>query len=177
MSQRQIKRLFIPLVLLIFVVGCATQPKDLPTTYVSPNQYQHYSCDQITLEMNRASRKANELQAKLKQDADNDAAQMAVGLVIFWPALFFLEGGDGPEAAEYSRLKGEFEALEEVSIQKKCGVEVQTATTTVTATTPSTGDSKSLKEQLRELREMVDEGLISEEDYETRKSQLLEQSE
>ena len=159
------------------ICGCATQPKDLPTTYVSPNQYQHYSCDQITLEMNRASRKANELQAKLKQDADNDAAQMAVGLVIFWPALFFLEGGDGPEAAEYSRLKGEFEALEEVSIQKKCGVEVQTATTTVTATTPSPGDSKSLKEQLRELREMVDEGLISEEDYETRKSQLLEQSE
>jgi len=176
MSQRQIKRLFIPLVLLIFVVGCATQPKDLPTTYVSPNQYQHYSCDQITLEMNRASRKANELQAKLKQDADNDAAQMAVGLIIFWPTLFFLEGGDGPEAAEYSRLKGEFEALEEVSIQKKCGVEVQTATTTVTATTPSTGDSKSLKEQLRELREMVDEGLITEEDYEKKKAELLGKS-
>jgi len=129
------------------------------------------------MEMNRTSRKANELQARLKKDADNDAAQMAVGVIIFWPALFFLEGGDGPEAAEYSRLKGEFEALEEVSVQKKCGVEVQTTTTTVTATTPSTGDSKSLKDQLRELREMVDEGLITEEDYEKRKSQLLEQSE
>ncbi len=158
------------------ICGCATQPKDLPTTYVSPNQYQHYSCDQITLEMNRASRKANELQAKLKQDADNDAAQMAVGLVIFWPALFFLEGGDGPEAAEYSRLKGEFEALEEVSIQKKCGVEVQTTTATVTATIPSTGDSKSLKDQLRELREMADEGLITEEDYEKKKAELLSKS-
>ena len=165
------------LVLGVLIAGCATQPSDLPTTYVSPNQYQHYSCEQITMEMNRTSRKANELQARLKKDADNDAAQMAVGVIIFWPALFFLEGGDGPEAAEYSRLKGEFEALEEVSVQKKCGVEVQTTTTTVTATTPSTGDSKSLKDQLRELREMVDEGLITEEDYEKRKSQLLEQSE
>jgi len=170
-------RLITFLFLGVLIAGCATQPSDLPTTYVSPNQYQHYSCEQITMEMNRTSRKANELQARLKKDADNDAAQMAVGVIIFWPALFFLEGGDGPEAAEYSRLKGEFEALEEVSVQKKCGVEVQTTTTTVTATTPSTGDSKSLKDQLRELREMVDEGLITEEDYEKRKSQLLEQSE
>jgi hypothetical protein len=48
---------------------------------------------------------------------------MGVGLVLFWPALFFLEGGDGPEAAEYAQLKGEFEALRENSIQKKCGIE------------------------------------------------------
>jgi len=73
------------------IIGCATQPSDLPTTYVSPNLYQHYSCEQITMEMNRTSRKANELQARLKKDADNDAAQMAVGLIIFWPTLFFLK--------------------------------------------------------------------------------------
>lgn len=159
--------------LCILITGCATQPDKLPTTYVSPNLYQNYSCDQITMEMNRASRKANELQAKLKTDADNDTAQMAVGLIIFWPALFFLEGGDGPEAAEYSRLKGEFEALEEVSVQKKCGVEVQTTTSTVNAS----GESKTLKESLRELKEMLDEGLISEEDYEKKKEALLHDSE
>ena len=156
-----------------FIAGCATQPSDLPTTYVSPNQYQHYSCEQITMEMNRASRKANELQARLKKDADNDAAQMALGVIIFWPALFFLEGGDGPEAAEYSRLKGEFEALEEISVQKKCGVEVQTTTSTVNAS----GESKTLKESLRELKEMLDEGLISEEDYEKKKDALLHDAE
>jgi len=36
--------------------------------------------------------------------------------------LFFLEGGDGPEAAEYGRLKGERDALEKVAIQKECGI-------------------------------------------------------
>jgi hypothetical protein len=31
--------------------------------------------------------------------------------------------GDGPTAAELSRLKGEMEALETVSIQKNCGIQ------------------------------------------------------
>jgi hypothetical protein len=77
------------------------------------------------MEMNRVSRKVNELRGELKGEADADSAQMAIGLIIFWPALFFLEGGDGAGAAEYSRLKGEFEALEQASIQKSCGIKVQ----------------------------------------------------
>ena len=77
------------------------------------------------MEMNRVSRKVNELRGDLKEEADNDSAQMAIGLIIFWPALFFLEGGDGADAAEFSRLKGEFEALEQVSIQKSCGIQVE----------------------------------------------------
>lgn len=45
---------------------------------------------------------------------------MGIGLVLFWPALFMLEGGDGPEATEYARLRGEYEAISTVSVQKKC---------------------------------------------------------
>ena len=77
------------------------------------------------MEMSRVSKKVNELRGGLKEQADNDSAQMAIGLIIFWPALFFLEGGDGADAAEFSRLKGEFEALEQVSIHKSCGIQVQ----------------------------------------------------
>ena len=117
--------------------GCATQPKDLPTTYVSPLQYQSYSCDQLALEMNRVSGKVNELRGDLKEEADNDAAQMAIGLVIFWPALFFLEGGDGADAQEFSRLKGEFEALEQMSIQK---IVWDTSTTKLIASRGNTCD-------------------------------------
>jgi hypothetical protein len=42
------------------------------------------------------------LYASLKKKADNDTAQMTVGMLLLWPTLFFLEGGDGPEASEYS---------------------------------------------------------------------------
>jgi len=65
----------------------------------------------------------------LKETADADAAQVGVGLILFWPALFLVEGGDGAEAQEYSRLKGEKEAIERVSIQKKCAVNFTPAPT------------------------------------------------
>jgi hypothetical protein len=56
----------------------------------------------------------------LDKKSSNDNAQMGVGLVLFWPALFFLEGGDGADAVEYRRLRGEYEALQKVSVQKRC---------------------------------------------------------
>jgi len=74
------------------------------------------------MELDRVERRTGELQASLKETADNDAAQMAVGLIILWPTLFFLEGGDGPQAQEYARLKGERDALEKVAVQKSCVV-------------------------------------------------------
>lgn len=106
----------------ITLAGCASQPEKMQAQYVSPAQYEGYDCTRVTGEMGRTARRINELYGSLKQSADNDAAQMGVGLVLFWPTLFFLEGGDGPEAAEYSRLKGEYEALETVAIQKGCPV-------------------------------------------------------
>lgn len=100
--------------------GCASSPEKMPTAYVSPLQYKDYNCTQIGGELERVARHANELQGSLKTKADNDNAQMAVGMILFFPALFFLEGGDGPEAVEYSRLKGERDTLEKVAIQKEC---------------------------------------------------------
>jgi len=102
--------------------ACATQPDKIQTAYVSELQYQNYNCEQLASESERVSRKANELHASLKKTADNDEAQMAVGLLLLWPTLFFLEGGDGPQAQEYARLKGEREAIEKSSIKKNCGI-------------------------------------------------------
>ena len=116
-------RISVPFVILaVLLAGCATQPEKMETQYVSPTQFQNYNCDQIAGEMTRTSRRINELYLSLKSTADNDAAQMGIGLVLFWPALFFLEGGDSPQADEYSRLKGEYEALESVAIQQGCSV-------------------------------------------------------
>lgn len=101
-------------------------------------QYQNYSCEQIGGELQRVSRRTNELQASLKKTADNDAAQMGIGLILFWPTLFFLEGGDGAEAAEFSRLKGERDALEQAGIQKTCSLPApMPAPTQADATKPS----------------------------------------
>lgn len=107
----------------MFLVGCASQPEDIQTSYVSTMQYANYDCQQLAMESDRISRRVSELYGNLKKKADNDAVQMGVGLVLFWPTLFFLEGGDGPEAQEYARLKGDRDALEKVAVQRKCGIE------------------------------------------------------
>ncbi len=104
----------------LILTACATPPDKIASAYVSPIQYQDYSCKQIAREMERISRRASELHGSLNKTASNDNAQMAVGLILFWPTLFFLEGGDGPQASEYARLKGEREALEQVANDKNC---------------------------------------------------------
>jgi hypothetical protein len=108
-----------------FLTACASNPDKMTAVDVSPFQYQNYDCDQIGVESSRIQKKINTLYSQLKKEANADAVQMGVGLVLFWPALFLLEGGDGPEAVEYRQLKGEYEALRKISIQKKCGFEFQ----------------------------------------------------
>ena len=93
--------------------------------YVSPLHYQGFDCTQLELEAERVSRRALELFTNLKKTADADEAQMGLGLILFWPALLFLEGGDDMRAHEYARLKGERDTIERVSIQKKCAIEFQ----------------------------------------------------
>ena len=100
--------------------GCASDPASISAASVSPVQYSGYDCAQVIADLDRVTKRANELNAELTKKADNDTAQMTVGMILFWPALFFLEGGDGPEAAEYARLKGEKEALEKTAISKQC---------------------------------------------------------
>jgi len=47
-----------------------------------------------------------------------------VGIVVFWPALFFL-GGNDQQTAELARLRGEMEAIEQVSVRKRCNIQFQ----------------------------------------------------
>ncbi|MBE2263013.1 MAG: SHOCT domain-containing protein [Burkholderiaceae bacterium] len=99
--------------------GCATPSKDVATAYVSPVQYNSYTCDQILAESSRLLVRVNELGGQLDKAADNDKVITGVALILFWPAAFALGGTKGQEA-EYARLKGEHEALQQAWIQKKC---------------------------------------------------------
>jgi len=99
--------------------ACAKKSSEITPMYVSPLQYSDYSCKQLAQEMGTISHRVSELAGAVDKTANNDAIQMGVGIILFWPTLFFLDG-DGPQAQEYARLKGEFDALERSRIQKKC---------------------------------------------------------
>ena len=104
----------------VLLASCATNPDKIDAAYVSPLKYQNYDCQQIGMEMDYIGNRTTKLYQRMKSERKKDNWQMGVGLILFWPALFALEGGDGPEASEYAQLKGDFEALRQTSVQKKC---------------------------------------------------------
>ena len=106
------------------LTACAKSTSEIPAQYVSPLQYKSHSCTQVEQEMVMLSRRVSDLGAQVDKTASDDNAQMAIGMILFWPALFALDG-DTPQAAEYGRLKGEFEALEKAAIQKNCNITIE----------------------------------------------------
>ena len=103
----------------IICAGCATPSKDIAPNFVSAMQFQSYDCDQLASEAQRIQRKVNRMGARLDEAASNDKTIGAVGAIIFWPALFAL-GGTSQQEAEYGRLMGEYDALEQAAVLKKC---------------------------------------------------------
>lgn len=110
------------LVLSSALIGCASTADKIGAQYVSPLQYSAYDCDQLSLEAQRISARVAQVSGTQDQKATNDAIVTGVAIVVFWPAAFFVSGND-QNAAELGRLKGEFETIEQVSIQKRCGIQ------------------------------------------------------
>ncbi|MBZ0163493.1 MAG: hypothetical protein K8H74_12355 [Notoacmeibacter sp.] len=105
-----------------FLQGCASKPENISASYISPLTYQNYTCDQLAQEAGRVSTRAAEMAGVQEKKATNDAVAVGVGVVLFWPALFFVKGNRATEA-EFSRLKGEMEAIEKAAIQKGCNIQ------------------------------------------------------
>jgi len=104
--------------LIVAVCGCATRADNISASYVSPLEYSHLSCEQIRQEIVRVNRRVAEVSGVQNRRARQDSVTMGVGLVLFWPSLFFLARGDRKD--ELARLKGEYEALERAAIEKNC---------------------------------------------------------
>jgi hypothetical protein len=110
------------LVLIAFLVGCSTASKDIVPAYVSPITYSNYDCDQLRSELIRVNTRVAQITGKLDKNRENDNWTTGVAIVVFFPALLFL-GGTKEQEAEYARLRGEAQTVEQVSIQKRCGFE------------------------------------------------------
>ena len=109
----------VSLLSVVTLAGCASQPESVVATYVSPTTYSGMSCKQIVSERNRVVQKVNELNGVQKKKADNDAAMMGVGMILFWPALIGLAAGSDVEA-QLSSMKGNYDALTSAGSQKGC---------------------------------------------------------
>lgn len=112
---------FVAVGAVLSATGCAKRADQISASYVSPIVYQNYTCEQIAQESLRISARAQQVAGTQDKKASRDAVAMGVGIVIFWPALFAINGDD-QQTAELARLRGEMEALEQASIQKNCNI-------------------------------------------------------
>lgn len=106
------------------LAGCASKSSEITPAYVSPVLYQNYTCTQLAQEAQGVSARAAQVAGAQDAKRTNDQVATGVAVVVFWPAAF-LVGGDGPMAAELAQLKGQMVAIEQASIQKKCGIKFQ----------------------------------------------------
>src|ERR1700761_5353329 len=110
--------------LCVALAGCASSAADITPAYVSPVQYQSYTCQQLALEAQSISTRAATLSGAQDSQRTKDGVATAAAIVIFWPAAFFV-GGDKQPAAELAQMKGQMVAVEQASIAKKCNIQFQ----------------------------------------------------
>ena len=94
------------------VSACSTGSTGVSASYVPTSKYNGWSCESLNLELSRVQNRASAITGKLEQDKSTDQAVAAAGILLFWPALFFLDGDDPVKQAELSRMLGEAEAID-----------------------------------------------------------------
>ena len=103
------------LIAVLILCGCAS---------VSSLKYKDYDCTQIAYEKQQMERQSTKLYHSLKMERTTDYLRDLIGVMISGPA-YLLFKGDGPAATEYAQLKGEYEALQDNAIAKKCRLDFQ----------------------------------------------------
>jgi len=115
------KLIYVLLPVFLLAAGCASKPDDITGYYVSPYKYRDFTCEDIALEALALNNRFLVSQGKTAREAKVDSAQLALGLTLFWPALFFLDENN-LESQSYSLMKGQMRALTVVSESKNCNV-------------------------------------------------------
>ncbi|MBU3029571.1 hypothetical protein [Paracoccus marinaquae] len=108
-------------VALLALTACADNSDKIAASYVSPALYQGMSCQQLSVEAQSVANRAAQASVAQDKQAQNDAVAVGVATVLFWPALFLIKG-DGAQAAEVARLKGEMQAIETANRLNNCGI-------------------------------------------------------
>jgi hypothetical protein len=123
-------------VLGLTVSGCATGSAGVHANYAPPMMYQGYSCQQLAMEDQRLRNEVAQLKGDVDQNAQHDRIMTGVGVFLFWPALFFIQG-NGEDESTYAELKGQHEAIEQSFVLKNCSD--PTAAANTAAPVPMTG--------------------------------------
>jgi hypothetical protein len=119
-------RNYIAVLTALSLAGCASSAADVAPSYVSPIQYQTFTCPQLAAEAQRVSAAATAASGAQDSQRTKDALATTAAVIVFWPAAFFVQG-DKQNAAQLAQLKGQMDAIQQESIAKNCNIQFQTA--------------------------------------------------
>lgn len=98
----------------LLAAACAKTPESIAPAYVSPIQYRHLDCKQLSEESARVEQALTQVSEQQRNARTNDV----VGVILIGLPVSSLSGGN--VADQVSRIKGEQETLRKVMIEKKC---------------------------------------------------------
>lgn len=107
------------LIAVALVAACAKRPENIQPKFASATPYRALSCEQLNDERSRLHAELARIEAMQRENANADAAFMAVGLVLLWPALFGL-AATTDRAETIAAMKGERDAMELAAREKGC---------------------------------------------------------
>ena len=115
------KRSLLSLSLMFLVAACSNAQKasEVSSIRVPIAPYLKMDCRELATEQNQLVREAELLMKSVDDAYSSDKTTEVVAWVLFAPAAFFLDG-NAKEAAQYSAVKGQLEAVQEASRINKC---------------------------------------------------------
>lgn len=106
----------------VFLLGaCSNAQKavEVEPEFVSSQKYTSMSCHKLREEAERVKASVSGLETSVDKAYKDDKTMEAVTWILFWPAVFAMDGND-EEAAKLSKAKGEAQAITAAMQSKRC---------------------------------------------------------
>lgn len=100
------------------LASCANTAQDIKPIPVSATNYRALSCNELSDPANKTLAGLERLGGRVSSPESHENTNIVTGVVLLAPARFFFSK-ESPEDFEYSRLLGEYQALQE-NIQERC---------------------------------------------------------
>lgn len=118
------KQLIVILVLTSFIIsGCGGMGKTRDTYSFDYNLENSKNCSELLFDIGQKRKECQRKQQQVSSKNSANVAATAVGVVIFWPALFFIDGS-GKTNDNLGICTDELTNMEKVATQKGCDLSI-----------------------------------------------------
>ena len=130
-----LKKQIILITFLVLITGCTTAKKayEVDPAYVSSSAYENRSCKELLILAEEIKQQTPTLERRVNETRKKDKVKEQVGLWLFWPSYFFMEG-NAEEQTDLALARGNLNAIRTAALKNECNTqEAIQITTQITA--------------------------------------------